>query len=107
MQKEQGNFLSIVEETLGGLAIIKAFFAEERFYQKFAASTHRFFKLIILFQNILATLPFAPILPGQKSLEPNAQTGDRNRIVTAMKNPLLNFGIQYLSDRLVPVQTAS
>jgi len=44
VQKEQGNFLSIVEETLGGLAIIKAFFAEERFYQKFAASTHRFFK---------------------------------------------------------------
>ena len=44
VQKEQGNFLSIVEETLGGLPIVKAFFAEERFYQKFTASTQRFFK---------------------------------------------------------------
>ena len=44
VQKEQGNFLSIVEETLGGLTIVKAFFAEERFYQKFTASTQRFFK---------------------------------------------------------------
>ena len=44
VQKEQGNFLSIVEETLGGLTIVKAFFAEERFYQKFTTSTQRFFK---------------------------------------------------------------
>lgn len=44
VQQEQGNFLSIVEETLGGLPIVKAFFAEERFYNKFAASTQRFFK---------------------------------------------------------------
>ncbi len=44
VQKEQGHFLSIVEETLGGLPIVKAFFAEERFYNKFAASTQRFFK---------------------------------------------------------------
>ena len=44
VQKEQGNFLSIVEETLGGLPIVKAFFAEERFYEKFATSTLRFFK---------------------------------------------------------------
>lgn len=43
VQKEQGNFLSIVEETLGGLPIVKAFFAEKQFYTKFAASTHRFF----------------------------------------------------------------
>ncbi len=44
VQKEQGNFLSIVEETLGGLPVVKAFFAEQRFYNKFAASTQRFFK---------------------------------------------------------------
>ena len=44
VQQEQGNFLSIVEETIGGLPIVKAFFAEERFYNKFAASTQRFFK---------------------------------------------------------------
>ncbi len=44
VQQEQGNFLSIVEETIGGLPIVKAFFAEERFYNKFAGSTQRFFK---------------------------------------------------------------
>lgn len=43
VQNEQGNFLSIVEETLGGLPIVKAFFAEEQFYAKFTASTRRFF----------------------------------------------------------------
>ncbi|WP_373073187.1 ABC transporter ATP-binding protein [Zeaxanthinibacter enoshimensis] len=44
VQKEQGNFLSIVEETLGGLRVIKAFNAEDRFYQMFKASTTRFFR---------------------------------------------------------------
>jgi len=43
VQKEQGEFLSIIEETLGGLTIVKAFFAENQFYQKFAASTNRFY----------------------------------------------------------------
>lgn len=43
VQKEQGDFLSIIEETLGGLTIVKAFFAEKQFYQKFAASTNRFY----------------------------------------------------------------
>ena len=31
VQKEQGEFLSIIEETLGGLTIVKAFFAENQF----------------------------------------------------------------------------
>ena len=44
VQQEQGNFLSIVEETLGGLPIVKAFFAETQFYNKFSDSTARFFK---------------------------------------------------------------
>lgn len=44
VQKESGNFLSTVEETLGGLRIIKAFNAENRFNQKFNQSTNRFFK---------------------------------------------------------------
>ncbi len=44
VQKEQGEFLSIVEETLGGLRVIKAFNAESRFYGTFKASTDRFFK---------------------------------------------------------------
>lgn len=49
VQKEQGEFLSIVEETLGGLRVIKAFNAESRFYKVFKNSTHRFFK----FSNVL------------------------------------------------------
>jgi len=44
VQKEQGEFLSIVEETLGGLRVIKAFNAENRFIKNFKKSTHRFFK---------------------------------------------------------------
>jgi subfamily B ATP-binding cassette protein MsbA len=43
VQKEQGEFLSIAEETLGGLRVIKAFNAESRFYKVFSASTERFF----------------------------------------------------------------
>lgn len=44
VQKEQGEFLSIVEETLGGLRVIKAFNAESRFYKTFKSSTDRFFR---------------------------------------------------------------
>ncbi|WP_350288179.1 ABC transporter ATP-binding protein [uncultured Croceitalea sp.] len=44
VQKEQGEFLSIVEETLGGLRVVKAFNSESRFYQTFKNSTERFFK---------------------------------------------------------------
>ena len=43
VQKEQGEFLSIIEETLSGLNIIKAFFAEKTFFNKFSNSTNRFF----------------------------------------------------------------
>ena len=43
VQKEQAEFLSIVEETLSGLRVIKAFNAESRFYKTFARSTDRFF----------------------------------------------------------------
>lgn len=44
VQKEQGEFLSIVEETLGGLRVIKAFNSESRFYRTFKNSTERFFR---------------------------------------------------------------
>ena len=44
VQKEQGEFLSVVEETIGGLRVIKAFNSESKFYKTFAASTERFFK---------------------------------------------------------------
>ncbi|MEE9349963.1 MAG: ABC transporter ATP-binding protein [Flavobacteriaceae bacterium] len=50
VQKEQGNFLSILEETLGGLKIIKGFNAERKFSENFNNSTSRFFK----FSNALA-----------------------------------------------------
>ncbi|WP_420400089.1 ABC transporter ATP-binding protein [Flagellimonas sp.] len=44
VQKEQGEFLSIVEETLGGLRVIKAFNSESRFFNTFKKSTNRFFR---------------------------------------------------------------
>ncbi|WP_109300228.1 ABC transporter ATP-binding protein [Aquimarina sp. AU474] len=43
VQKEQGYFLSIVEETLGGLKVIKGFNAEKIFGNKFKDSTARFY----------------------------------------------------------------
>ncbi|MBT8320260.1 MAG: ABC transporter ATP-binding protein/permease [Eudoraea sp.] len=43
VQKEQGEFLSIVEETLGGLRVIKAFNSESRFAETFKNSTQRFY----------------------------------------------------------------
>jgi len=43
VQTEQGEFLSILEETLGGIKIIKAFNAQKTFVKKFTQSTHRFF----------------------------------------------------------------
>ena len=44
VQKEQGEFLSILEETLTGLNIIKIFNAEESFIKKFNSSLNNFFK---------------------------------------------------------------
>lgn len=44
VQREQGNFLSTLEETLGGLKVIKSFNAENRFNSKFNESTLRFFQ---------------------------------------------------------------
>ncbi|MDU8886458.1 ABC transporter ATP-binding protein [Yeosuana sp. MJ-SS3] len=43
VQKEQGKFLSIIEETLGGLKVIKGFNAEKIFGNKFRESTTQFF----------------------------------------------------------------
>lgn len=43
VQKEQGEFLSLLEETLGGIKIIKAFNAQNTFIKKFTLSTQRFF----------------------------------------------------------------
>lgn len=43
VQKEQGYFLSIVDETLSGLKVIKGFNGEKLFSDKFQASTTRFY----------------------------------------------------------------
>ncbi|GAL71376.1 lipid A export ATP-binding/permease protein MsbA [Jejuia pallidilutea] len=43
VQKEQGMFLSTLEETLTGLRIIKGFSAEAKFYETFQESTSRFY----------------------------------------------------------------
>jgi len=43
VQKEQGYFLSILEETLSGLRVIKAFNAENKFNSTFQKSTSKFY----------------------------------------------------------------
>ncbi len=44
-QREQGYFLSVIEETLGGLKVIKGFNSEAYFNNKFQTSTNRFYRL--------------------------------------------------------------
>ena len=43
VQKEQGHFLSLIEETLSGLKIIKGFNGEKNFNKNFNDSTKRFY----------------------------------------------------------------
>ncbi len=45
-QEENGNFLSIVEETLSSLKIVKGFNAEDKFQEKFEDSTNRLNKIL-------------------------------------------------------------
>src|SRR5690554_7380029 len=44
VQQEQGTFLSILEETMSGLRIIKAFDVEHVFAKKFEDSNERYYK---------------------------------------------------------------
>ncbi len=44
VQKEQGQFISLVDETLSGMKILKIFNAEKNFFKKFTDSTSRFYK---------------------------------------------------------------
>jgi subfamily B ATP-binding cassette protein MsbA len=46
VQKEQGIFLSILDETLSGLRVIKGFNAEPYFEHKFQGSTQRFYTFL-------------------------------------------------------------
>ena len=45
VQQEQGRFLSLIEETIGGLRVIKAFTAEHIFTQRFSQSSEHFMKM--------------------------------------------------------------
>ena len=59
VQNEQGKFLSIIDESLGGLIIIKIFKTEKKFVQKFKKSTSFFFKYsnrLINRQNLASPL---------------------------------------------------
>lgn len=51
MQEEQGVFLSTIEETLGGLKVVKGYNAEGYFNKMFQNSTNRFFNLSINIGN--------------------------------------------------------
>ena len=51
VQREQGVFLSTLEETLGGLKIIKSFNAEKKFNSKFNESTERFYQFANTLHN--------------------------------------------------------
>ncbi|MCM2302600.1 MAG: ABC transporter ATP-binding protein/permease [Flavobacteriaceae bacterium] len=44
-QQEQGHFLSLLDETITGLKVIKSFNSEENFNNKFQISTERFFSI--------------------------------------------------------------
>ncbi len=58
-QQEQGTFLSIIEETLGGLKVIKSFTSESYFTKKFQSSTGRHYNIsnkILNRQNLASPL---------------------------------------------------
>lgn len=58
-QQEQGTFLSTLEETLGGLKVVKSYNAEGHFTKAFTNSTNRFFRLsnsIVNRQNLASPL---------------------------------------------------
>lgn len=50
-QQEQGYFLSVIDETLGGLKVIKGFNAEGYFNTRFKGSTDRFYHLSNMILN--------------------------------------------------------
>ena len=57
VQREQGYFLSLIEETLSGLKIIKAFNGEKTFNTKFQKSTSRFYN----FSNKLSLILYVSL----------------------------------------------
>lgn len=85
--QEQGFFLSIIDETLGGLKVIKSFNAENTFEGRFQDSTYRFFKLnnrILNRQNLsspmseflgIVTIAMLLVYGGQMVLVENTLSG--------------------------------
>ncbi len=45
-KEELGGLVSILDETMAGMSVVKAFHAEDSFYGRFNASNQRFFKLM-------------------------------------------------------------
>lgn len=59
VQQEQGKILSILEETLGGLRVIKSFTAEDKFRNAFKTTSFKFFNysnIVINRQNLASPL---------------------------------------------------
>lgn len=59
VQEEQGKILSVLEETLGGLKVIKSFTAEESFKNKFSQTNQRFFdysNIVLNRQNLASPM---------------------------------------------------
>jgi subfamily B ATP-binding cassette protein MsbA len=59
VQGEQGKILSILEETLSGLRVIKSFTAEDRFRKSFDTTSQKFFKfsnIVLNKQNLASPL---------------------------------------------------
>ena len=63
VQKENGNFLSIIEETLSGLKIIKGFTAENSFSKKYGKSVNKLYTLVTsVWQRQLLASPLSEFL---------------------------------------------
>ena len=63
VQKENGHFLSITEETLSGLKIIKSFTAEKSLISKFGKSIDRLYRLVTsVWQRQLLASPLSEFL---------------------------------------------
>jgi len=59
VQEEQGKILSILEETLSGLRVMKSFTAEKRFHDRFEKSSQNFYKysnIVVNRQNLASPM---------------------------------------------------
>lgn len=62
-QRELGEVVSAVEETVGGIRIVKGFTAEERFWERFRVLNNRHFRLMVkLFRKQYLTSPLGELI---------------------------------------------